>query len=257
MRLFSSINGEREIHDRREGGIVKTRRYAGAFLLAFFSIWLRGYSGERFQAGVHFALGMPQGEFQTNVDRAGFGGSGFFVYRFKGSPFSAGVSLSVLVYGSETRAELLSFSIPEVQVDVTTRNYVLTSHFIFRVQPQEGGFRPYGEVLAGFHYLWTETGIYDQGWSNESIASSVDLNDLAWSFGAGCGVMMKVYETRKEGKRNPFALFVDLGARYLKGGKAEYLCGRSICQGNDRLIHDYGMSSTDLITARLGLSFVF
>jgi hypothetical protein len=142
--------------------------------------------------------------------------------------------------------ELLSASIPEVEVDVTTRNYILMCHLMLRAQPPEGAFRPYVEGLAGFHYLWTQTGVYDRGCCDDAIASSVDLSDFTWSFGAGCGVMMKVYESRDSGGRNPFAIYADLGTRFLKGGRAEYLRKGSI-----------KVSHTDLITARLGLSFTF
>jgi hypothetical protein len=216
-----------------------------------------GYSLERFQASADFTLGFPQSEFKQNVDRVGVGGSGYFAYKFKNSPFSAGASIEVLVYGSETRRELLSEAIPEVEVNVTTRNSILMCHLVFRVQPPEGKFRPYVEGLVGFQYLWTETGVYDRGSSREKIASSIHLSDWAWSSGAGCGLLMKVYENKKNRERNTFAIFVDLGARYLIGGKAEYLHEGSIHQEDNRLIYDSKISRTDLITARLGLSFAF
>jgi hypothetical protein len=205
----------------------------------------------------HFSLGFPQQEFRRNIDRIGVGGAGTFAYKFKNSPFSAGVSLGVLVYGSETRPELLNAWIPEVVVDVTTRNYILMCHFVFRVQPSEGKFRPYVEGLAGFHYLWTETGIYDQGWSQESVVSSVNLRDWTWSAGAGCGVSMVVYKHRKIPDHSSFVMLVELGARFIKGGRAEYLREGSIHQVGDRLIYDVQMSSTNLIAAQLGLSFSF
>ena len=219
------------------------------FLFVLFG-WLwpsPGYSFERFQVSADFALGFPQGKFGQHVDRVGIGGSGNFSYRFKNSFFSVGASIGVLVYGSETRVEFLSQAIPEVEVDVTTRNYILMCHLVFRAQPPRGKFRPYIEGLVGFHYLWTETGIYDQGCFNEEIASSVNQSDWTWSAGAGCGLSMMVYEIRKNRERNAFAIFLDLGARYLKGGKADYLREGFIRQ----------ISHTDLITARMGLSFAF
>ena len=232
-------------------------KFSGILALVIFLWHTPGYSEERFQASADFTLGFPQSEFKQNIDRAGIGGSGYFAYKLKNSPFSVGATIGVLIYGSETRIEFLSASIPEVEVDVTTRNYILICHFVFRAQPPEGDFRPYVEGLAGFHYLWTETGVYDQECCNDRIASSVNLSDFAWSVGAGCGVMIKVYEYKKNSDRSPFAIFADLGARFLKGGRAEYLCQESICQENGQLIYDIKMSNTDLITARLGLSFAF
>lgn len=236
---------------------MRIRGHTGIIFFILLSACIHAYPREKFQASVHFMMGMPQGEFKQNVDSAGFGGSGSFAYRFKRSPLTLGVSTGVLVYGSETRPEFLSDLIPEVVVDVTTRNYILTCHLVLRAQLPKGTFRPYIEGLAGFHYLWTETGVYDQGCCHERIASTVNLSDFAWSFGAGCGVMMKVYEKRTKTDRYPLAMHVDLGACYLKGGKAEYLRKGSIFQENGRLVHDFGMSQTDLLTARLGLSFTF
>ena len=183
------------------------------FLFVLF-VWLwpsQGYSIERFQVSAHFSLGFPQQEFRQNIDRIGIGGAGSFAYKFKNSPFSAGVSLGVLVYGFEKRPELLNAWIPEVVVDVATRNYILVFHIVLRVQPTEGKFRPYVEGLAGFHYLWTETGIYDQGWSQESIASSVNLDDWTWSAGAGCGISVVLYEHRKIPDHSSFVMLVELG----------------------------------------------
>jgi hypothetical protein len=235
---------------------VKIQRFSGAAILVVL-FCLPGYSDERFQASIHFSSGFPQREFNQNINSAGLGGSGYFAYRFKNSPFSAGFSIGALVYGSETRPELWDANIPEVKVNVITRNYILLCHLVFRVQPPEGKFRPYAEGLAGFHYLWTETGIYNRGAFPDRIASSVNHSDWAWSLGAGCGVSVILYEKMKHRGRNPFVILVDLGARFIKGGKAEYLREGSIHRDGERLIYDIQMSTTDLITAQLGVSFAF
>jgi hypothetical protein len=232
-------------------------RLSVSFVLFVLLLQSPGYSFERFHASVDFTLGFPQSEFKQNVDRTGVGGSGYFAYKFKNSPFSLGVSFGVLVYGSETRRELLDGSIPEVEVNVTTRNSILKCHLVFRAQFPEGTFRPYVEGLVGFQYLWTETGVYDRGGGREKIASSVNLSDWTWSSGAGCGLLIKIYGHRKNRGQNTFAILLDFGARYLKGGRAEYLREGSIHQEDDRLIYDSKISRTDLITARLGLSFAF
>jgi hypothetical protein len=230
----------------------------GAFLV-FIVLFLASlaYSEERFQANVSFIPGFPINEFRTNVQRVGLGGSGDFVYRLKGSPISVGASFGLMVYGSESRQEWFSAEIPEVVVDVTTRNYILMCHLLLRLQLPQGKIRPYLDGLAGFHYLWTETGVYDRGGFNWEIASDVNFSDWTWSVGIGGGLMLPIYEKKREKKSGPFAVFLDLGARYLKGGKAEYLKEGSIIQENERVIYDINESSTDLITIRAGLSFAF
>lgn len=225
------------------------------FALLFFTS--SGYSQVRFQSGVDFTLGFPQGEFKENVDRIGLGGSGYFVYKLPKSPLALGVCVGVLIYGSDTREEPFSTEIPEVYVDVSTRNYILMCHFLFRVQPSEGKLRPYLDGLIGFNYLWTETGIYDQGSVFDDIARSVNFSDLALSYGAGGGLMIPVFEKKENKSQRPFGIFIDVGIRYLKGGNAEYLKEGSIRRENGEVEYDVSESITDFITARIGVSFTF
>ncbi|MDH5741964.1 MAG: hypothetical protein OEZ52_00305 [Candidatus Aminicenantes bacterium] len=215
------------------------------------------YSGERFQAKVSFIPGFPQNEFKANVDSIGLGGSGDFVYRLKGSLLSVGASVGMMVYGSESRKEMFSAEIPEVIVDVTTRNYILMCHLLLRLQSPKGMVRPYLDGLVGFNYLWTETGVYDRDGFDQKVASDVNFSDWTWSCGIGGGLMLSMYRKKRSGKARPFVVFLDIGACYLKGGKAEYLKEGSVIRENQRVIYDVSESSTDLFIIRAGLSFVF
>ncbi len=236
---------------------MKSTRCLGSLALLILLLTTQGYSREKFEAGADFALGFPQGRFDENIDRLGAGGSGYFIYKFKQSPFSAGISFSVLLLGSQTRVELFSANIPEVEVNVTTRNYILMGHLVLRIQPSGGELRPYVEGLLGFNYLWTETGVYDPGCGVGEIASSVNQDDFAWSAGAGCGLLIRIYEKKKNQDKGGFSISIDLGARYLLGGKAEYLSEGGIILDNGRAIYDTRLSRTDLITTRIGMSFIF
>ena len=215
-----------------------------------------GHTREKFLAGADFSLGFPLGRFNDNIDRLGVGGSGYFAYKFKNSPFSAGLSFSVLVLGSQTRVELFSANVPEVEVDVATKNYVLMSHLVLRIQLPEGKLRPYVEGLLGFNYLWTETGVYDRGWGIREIASSVNHSDFTWSAGAGGGLLVEIYEKKKHREKGGFAIYIDFGARCLLGGKAEYLSEGGIILDNGQPVYDILLSRTDLITTRIGVTFV-
>lgn len=225
----------------------------GIIMLMFASI---GYAQTRFQAGVNFTLGFPLGDFKNNVDRIGFGCSGQFLYNFNQSPVSAGVSLGILIYGSETRIEPFSLTIPDVMVNVTTRNNIFMCHFLLRFQPKEGKLRPYFDGLFGFNYLWTETGIYSLG-TYYKIASNVIFDDLTLSYGAGGGLMIRLLEISPDKRKNLFSLYLELGARYVKGGEAEYLREGSIIQENGDIVYEVNSSATDLITVHIGLTFTF
>ena len=234
-------------------------RYRLSGILLFFILLFGtlGFSREKFQASVDFSLGFPWGGFNENIDGSGAGGSGYFAYKFKNSPFSAGGSFSVLVLGSQTRTESFSTEIPEVEVDVTTRNYLLAGHLVLRIQPQDGSLRPYAEGLLGFNYLWTQTGVYGQGWGDRAIVSSVNQSDFAWSAGAGGGLMIRIYEKKGKRERDSFGIYVDAGTRYLFGGKAEYLSEGGIMVDDGGPVYDTRLSRTDLLATKIGLSFVF
>lgn len=232
-------------------------RYLGSLALIILLFGTLGYSGEKFQASADFTLGFPLGAFNENMERSGVGGSGYFAFKFKNSPFSAGMSFSVLVLGNQTRVESFSDEIPEVEVNVATRNYILMGHLVLRFQPPEGELRPYVEGLLGFNYLWTETGVYDQGWGDRAIASSVNQSDFTWSAGAGGGLMIRIYEKQRNREKGKFGIYIDVGVRYLLGGRAEYLSEGGIVEDEGRLVYEAHLSRTDLLATKVGLLFVF
>lgn len=230
----------------------------GIGCLIIFLFASLGYAQRPFQASANFSLGFPQNEFKDNVDRIGLSGIGHFSYNFPRSPFSIGISFGVLVYGSETREEPFSTTIPDVMVDVTTTNMIYMCHLLFRVQPMAGRLRPYLDGFIGFNYLTTDTRIKSQKYiSDRRIASTNIINDIAYSYGAGGGLMIQAYSKRGSKKGRPFAVYIDLGVRYLKGGRAEYMREGSIRLEDDRFIYDYSKSTTDLIIGHIGVSFAF
>ena len=237
---------------------MRTFSRLGAVGLVLFLSAFPAYSWERFQANATFNLGFPQDAFKDNVGRTSIGGTGFFTYRIPRSPLQIGLSLGGMIYGSEVREESLSVFIPDVFVDVKTRNYILLCHLLLRVQPQRGEWRPYIDGLVGFHYLWTETGVYDQqGFGKDDVASTVHLSDTTLSYGLGGGLMVRAYERRSGERRTPFGIYMDLGVRYLMGVMAEYMKEGSLVLDDGELVYDVYESKTNIITTHIGLTFVF
>jgi hypothetical protein len=237
---------------------MKKIKLIASFIMGILLAVSLGYPQPPFQASAYFSLGFPQSEFRNNVDRIGYSGVGHFAYNFRDSPFLVGVSLGILVYGSETRTEPLSLMVPDVMVNVTTSNNIFLCHFLLRVQPQKGMIRPYLDGLLGFNYLYTDTrvkGRSDIGY--ETIASSNIHNDLTFSYGAGSGLMVQVFSKQRRKKSGSFAMYLDMAVRYIKGGKAEYLKEGSIRLENDQILYDVSRSTTDLVTGYIGVSFSF
>ncbi|MDZ7339740.1 MAG: hypothetical protein ONB27_00180 [candidate division KSB1 bacterium] len=212
-----------------------------------------------FQAGVHFAMGFPQGEFANNVNNNGYGLSGHFGYQFPGTPLTVGASLGFLIYGMESRREALSPNIPDIVVEVETTNNILTGHLMMRVQPiaSDSPFKPYLEGLFGFNYLWTETRLKDWDWDEDDDISSKNYDDAAMSYGGGAGLMIRVYQGKKENSEGFYSINVDLGARYLFGGEAAYLKKGDIKRLNNQVIFTPSRSTTDLLMTNIGVTFNF
>ncbi|QQS36443.1 MAG: hypothetical protein IPM56_00360 [Ignavibacteriales bacterium] len=206
-------------------------------------------------AGINFTLGFPMGEFKDNLDRLGYGISGHFaLWNPKPQmPFTFGLNIGYLNYGSESRREPFSLTIPDVTVDVDRTNNLVNFHLLFQVMLPEGPFRPYAEFLFGGAYLFTETSIHSRG-DGDDVASSTNFDDFAWNYGAGGGFLIQVSEGNDE---EVGGVFIDLKARYLFGSEAEYLKEGSVRVQNGRVIYDVTKSKTDLLTAHLGVIVFF
>src|SRR5688572_23374368 len=104
---------------------------------------------DRGQAGGYFMTLVPRGEFSDNITNNGYGGGGQVLIRIGSSPFLMGGDVGIVVYGSETRREPISSTIPNLLLRVRTSNNILLSHFVLRAQPSAGPVRPYIEGLIG------------------------------------------------------------------------------------------------------------
>ncbi len=214
--------------------------------------------GQHLQASLNLLLGQPQNEFQDNVEDLGFGLGGNFGYHFGSSPIMLGTEIQYMIYGSQTRRVPFSETIPDVTVEVETSNNILLFHLLARLQSPTGSFRPYLDGLFGVNYFFTETSVRDEDVLGEPIASSTNQDDAALSYGAGGGVMLRVYQSqRPDGGVRLREVLIDFRIRYLFGGEATYLKEGSITVRDGEVEIDALRSRTDLLTYLLGVSFNF
>ncbi len=239
-------------------------------LFVFLSIFLflfmltNLYGQEKFIMGANLNLGFPQGEFKENVEQIGLGATGYFGFIFPNSPIILGGSVSFIIYGSETREEPWSETIPDVYVDVTTTNSIIMAHIFLRIQQTKGFFQPYIEGLIGLSYFTTDTRVTDQG-DYEDIASSNNLSDITFSYGFCTGLMIRVWEKTYEKDSDYYrpsdsrmkTIFIDIGARYLKGGEAQYLKEGAIHIEDSDVKYDISKSTTDIFIPYIGVAFQF
>jgi len=215
------------------------------------------------EASLAFTLGFPSGEFRDHVPNVGFGLDLAGGVQFAGSPVFLGAELGFLTYGRESRREPFSTTIPDVEVRVITTNNIFNGHIFLRLQPGVGSVRPYFDALIGFKYLFTLTEIKNV-WTgsddDESIASSTNLGDIAFSRGVGFGIAINLGESAldSENGREGFVSFqLDIGLRYLLGSEADYLKKGSIERVDGKIRFDIDQSRTDTIQPMIGVRATF
>ena len=230
------------------------KRFAIAVLLVS-SFLTCSLPAQNFQGGLGFIVGAPQGEFKDNLDATGYGITGHIGYSPKTQPLMIGVEVGYMNYGSETRTEPFSTTIPDVYVNVTTTNNLVLTHLFLRAQPTKGTIRPYLEGLVGFSYFFTETKIENKNHSGEEIASNTNQDDATLSGGGGLGAMVQVYSKDKDNRK--IEVLLDFRTRYLIGGEAEYLKKGSIRRESNRVVYDINKSKTNLLTFQFGVAVRF
>ena len=229
-------------------------RYVAGWIVLAFGLGLVGTAQAQVypQGDIAVIVGLPQGEFEDNVDNAGFGLSLFGGLGLGHTPIVIGVDAGFLVYGFERRREPFSTTIPDVTVRVETSNAIAMGHMVLRLQPPGGAVQPYLDGLFGFKYFFTETTIKDDDrFDEEEIASTTNFDDAALSYGVGGGLDIMLHRGRGA------AVMINAGARYLFGRQAEYLQEGSIERRNGQVFFAIDRSETDILLMQLGITLKF
>jgi len=228
-------------------------------LFTFSQSRAQQYTPLGFEGGLNLSVSVPQGEFADQTDAIGIGGNLHFLYQLPATPVALGINLGFMNYGSETRSEPFSTTIPDVKVRVTNSNNLGSGHLVARIQPPNAVFKPYVEGLFGFNYLYTDTKIQDDDVfdDDDDVASSTNFEDWTSSMGVGIGFRFKMTTIRDENATPIGGLFLDIGTRYLFGGDAEYLKEGSIRRDGAQVTYDVAESRTDLIQINVGVVLEF
>jgi hypothetical protein len=206
-------------------------------------------ASSEFQFSLAFSPSLPQGEFHDDLGRTIWGGSIGFGFRPSRSPVLIGMSLGFGVYGTEHRESWLGLTDPDLLVDVRTTNAVLAWNLFLRLQPEAGFLRPYLDLFSGVHILTTDTRIGEDEDDDFGVNNS---SDAVFAFGAGAGLQLPILRFVQQDGRRIFSIDLDLGVRYARGGRADYLV-----ESGEPGIFDTRTSRTDLLALTAGLSFIF
>ncbi len=233
------------------------KKYLPLFLSVFVLSVLFSTSINAQSAGLNFTLGFPSGDFKDNVKRTGIGGNLEGLLWMQSSvPFGIGLNLGFYNYGSETRREPFSLTVPDVTVDVDRSNNIVNFHLLFRITTNNTKARPYLDLLFGGAYIFTETKIYSRS-NSEEVAGSTNFDDFAWSYGIGGGIMYKLMNLPGNNAEGYNPLYLDFKVRYIYGTEAEYLKQGSVTVQNGKVYYNTIKSKTDLLTVGIGVIMYF
>lgn len=216
------------------------------------------YSQE-IQTEIDLGVGIPQGDFRDQSDHVGGGINLLGGYRFANSPVMLGLEFGFMNFGTDTREEPLSTTIPDLTVEVENSYNLVHGDLVFRLISPPSTFRPYVDGLLGFNYFFTETVIRDRDdFFDEEKLSDTNYEDTALSYGFGAGMQIRLWQRSEEiiknpGDVEPSSVYLNLRGRYMFGREAEYLQKGSIQIDEGQVEYDVSESGTDLLHIKIGV----
>ena len=196
-------------------------------------------------------LAAPLGEFNDHVGLGWGAGLGGLLYLDDRRYAALRAEGSFVIYGYETVRRPLSPTIPFVDVDVTTTNWLLLGGVGPQIFLWNGPIRPYIYGTVGASYFLTRTSVMGDH-DNQPIATTTNFNDLNLLLSAGGGLSVKL------GGEGGESVHLDLSAVYNHNGLAEYVTKGGLRDlGGGRWVADPIASSANLITYRIGFSMSF
>ncbi|MBW3660880.1 MAG: hypothetical protein KY397_04525 [Gemmatimonadetes bacterium] len=232
-----------------------------SFAVLAMSLWVpRAHAQHEGTAGL--AISIPHGELDENTD-TGFGFTGEYAYAPTANrAFGFGGTVSFLTYGSTERRVPLSTTIPDIRVDVETSNNMAFLQGMLQLKAPTGGVKPYGNVTGGLAWFSTTTTLRDTRFDREVITDT-NQSDGTWVVGAGGGLQVHVWTGQtspsvgNEPPRPPARAYVDVGARYLRGGEVEYLKEGPIFTREGQARIEPVLSDIELTQVLLGVTVEF
>lgn len=243
-------------------------RIASFALAAALGLALPAAGFAQHEVNASLGISIPRGALDENTDTGwGFAGSYFYALTPK-REVGIGVTGSFLNYGSTTRRVPLSTTIPDIRVDVTTSNNMGFLQPAIQLRVPSGAVQPYLVGSAGLAWFQTTTTLKDTRF-NQDVLSDTNQSDATWVWGAGGGLQFHVYTGKEPGgisamrlgarAREPMRVYVDVGARYLRGGEVDYLKKGSLVTPDGQFDPQENLvrSDIELVQIQIGATFTF
>jgi hypothetical protein len=199
------------------------------------------------------AISDPKGQFDDNTD-TGFGFHGQYLHALGVTRYvSIGLSGAFLSYGS------------------TTDNNITFLQGMLQFKAPTKVVQPYIYGSGGIGWFFTTTTLEDTRF-NDRILSDTNQDDVTFVWGGGGGLQVKVWQApgggdggdeavfpAGPGDREPVRVYLDLGARYLKGNEVEYLREGSLItdEGEFDIDRRLAVSEIEMMQYQIGVSIEF
>lgn len=219
-------------------------------LIVTLTLTAPGFGAVEQEAGGHFIVANPIGDFGEATDNLGFGLEGHWGVR-PSPQLSLGLGGSIMTYGGEKRR----YDLPLVEeFDLTTDNNMAGAFLYAQYRPVEGGLQPYVEGRAGFNYIWTESRLEDEDWWDfEEVARETNFDDFAGFVAGSGGLLVRLVDGAGGGPD----IFLDLKVTYQKGFEAEYLTEGAVELVDDRPVYHVTESDMNMMLYQLGVKVGF
>jgi len=204
-----------------------------------------------------FGASIPRGAFAQEVSKTGFGLHMMVGYRLAHLPLELAVSLDAVLYGYQTDQKPLGSVNPASYELVLDRyQYMLPLHAHLRYAPSWGKIAPFAEAFGGMRLISTRTTargnqLIAVAGNPEAFSSKATYNDFTVSYGLGAGIHYKLADVGNLHYR------LQLSARWLNGGKANYLGVDDLVIQDNQLVYQPRFSETSVVALNLGLSILF
>ena len=176
----------------------------------------------------------------------GFGG-GLLLYLTPERNVAFKLDGTMVIYGSESFRTPLSPTVPFVDVDVRTTNYIASVGIGPQIYLGTDDLRPYIFGTVGFSYFATQSSVSGTH-EVESFASTTNFDDMTLALTGGGGLAVQLSHGE-----HPVSL--DMSASYQRNGLTEYLTEGDLYElpGGGWAV-DPVLSETNLMTYRLGVT---
>lgn len=230
------------------------KKYSLLFFIAFMITSLANSQNSKI-VGLNFNSFGAVHNFKDNITKNPVGVSFSFLWAPQNSKFQYGLEYGIAMYSSnEYEYELINEGRPGEFVDVYEEDCFMKYHLVGRYLPYTSPLATtYIEARAGFSSFFSSTTAEEE---SEYFEDEFDFHGTAFNTALGGGIMINLSHVFNKGNISYTPVFLDFGATYNSGSRAEY---RNMNEGEVVRDLDHGKfkSKTNTMNYKVGVAVKF